>query len=260
LYVTALHEPTNGITVYICMRHVATGITLVAALILIILAATAPSNDARGRFDQAKRELDDGVVRAVVIGDSVAHGAGDERGVGIAGDLAHELRLLGRNAEVHNFGVNGARTSGTRRALQDRRLTATVARADIVVLSVGGNDLYGDRLAQVLSRTVPALQQKRILGRVEQVVEDVIRINPAARVYLLGLYNPYPRSARSLWLEEQVNRWDARLIMRFAANRQVTIIRICDLLQNPDRLSSRDRFHPGARGYAAIANRIASAI
>lgn len=204
--------------------------------------------------------LDDGVDRAVVIGDSVAHGAGDERGVGIAGDLARQLRLLGRNAAVHNFGVNGARTTGARRVLQDRRIRSTVAGADIVVLSIGGNDLYGDRLAQLLSGLVPALQQRRILGRVEQVVDDVMRINPAAMVYVLGLYNPYRGSARGPWLEEQVNRWDARLITKFAANRQVTIIRICDLLRKPDRLSPRDHFHPGARGYEAIAERIMSAI
>lgn len=242
------------------MRQFALVTALLAALILIIFVLAAPSNHDRGRLDRAQGILDDGVDRAVVIGDSVAHGAGDERGVGIAGDLTQQLRLLGRNAAVHNFGVNGARTSGARRALQDRRIRSTVARADIVVLSIGGNDLYGDRLAQMLSGVVPGLRQRRILGRVEQVVDDVMRINPAARVYVLGLYNPYRRSARRLWLEEQVNRWDARLIMKFAANRQVTIIRICDLLQNPDRLSSRDHFHPGARGYEAIANRIASAI
>jgi lysophospholipase L1-like esterase len=231
---------------------------LAAAATLLLLSAgiaSGPAPDA-----PPPKLLEDRQTRAVILGDSVAHGAGDERGTGMAGDLVQHLRRLTGRAAVDNFGVNGARTRDTRRTLMTPRVKAAVARADLVVLSIGGNDLYGDRIAQLLSGAVPALQQFRVLRKVENVVGDVLRINPAAKVYVLGLYNPYRLSPRSAWLDEQVNRWDGRLILQFAANRQVTMLRICDLLRDPDRISSRDRFHPGAKGYAAIASRIASSL
>jgi lysophospholipase L1-like esterase len=51
--------------------------------------------------------------------------------------------------------------------------------------------------------------------------------------------------------------WDAMLIRRFAADPNVTVIRIADLFATRDRLSPIDHFHPSAAGYALIAARIA---
>jgi lysophospholipase L1-like esterase len=197
---------------------------------------------------------DDGVLRAVVLGDSVARGAGDERGLGIAGSLSE------RGAEVVNLGIDGARTRGVRELLASQRARAALRTADFVVLSIGGNDLYGDSRARVLSRAMPWIQQQRTLANVERIVETVRELNPAARVYLLGLYNPYRHTPLRSWLDRQVNLWDARLIGRFAAARGVTVVRICDLLEQDGRISRLDHFHPGAAGYRAIAERIASSM
>ncbi|MGN6184100.1 MAG: GDSL-type esterase/lipase family protein, partial [Thermoanaerobaculia bacterium] len=170
--------------------------------------------------------IDDGVLRIVVLGDSVAHGAGDER----VGGITRALRSALPVASVVNLGVNGARTTNVLALLSHR--DSDVARADVVILSIGGNDLYGDSIARVLSRAVPAIQQSRVARRVESVIDRIHTINANARVVVLGLYNPYRGNT---WLDEQVNRWDARLIKRFAADRRVTIIRICDLLDRDER-------------------------
>ena len=78
--------------------------------------------------------------------------------------------------------------------------------------------------------------------------------NPAARVVLLGLYNPY----RTAFLDEQVALWDSRLIARFARDREVDVVRIADLFTTTARLSPIDHFHPSAEGYALIAARVAA--
>jgi len=185
----------------------------------------------------------DGVFRVAVVGDSVAHGAGDESGRGIAGNLD---ALLAGSHIVQNLGVNGARTWDVLRLLRKPIV------ADAIVLSIGGNDLYGDSIARLATVIAPALAMERTLDRVAAIVAAIHRTAPAARIYLLGLYDPY----QSPYLDEQVAHWDARLIERFARDRAVDVIRIADVVT----VSPLDRFHPSAAGYAAIASRIAPAL
>jgi lysophospholipase L1-like esterase len=92
------------------------------------------------------------------------------------------------------------------------------------------------------------------LDRVATIVERIHDANPAARVVLLGLYDPY----RKPLLDQQVARWDSRLIARFAGDCAVDVVRIADLFAYTARLSPVDHFHPAAEGYAMIAARIAS--
>jgi lysophospholipase L1-like esterase len=181
--------------------------------------------------------------RIVILGDSVARGAGDESGHGIAFPAA-----------VVNLGIDGARTVTVLRLLTTERARAAVHNADAVVISIGGNDLFGDSIARMRSTFAPAWAMRRASARVAAIVQSVRRENATARICLLGLYNPY--GAR--WLDPHVARWDAGLINRFAATAGVTVIRIADVLDTPATLSPIDHFHPSAFGYRAIADRVMS--
>jgi len=193
--------------------------------------------------------------QVVVLGDSVAHGAGDERGLGISGWLARYTGM-----PITNLGLNGARTANVRALLRDRSAQLQVRAASVIILSIGGNDLYGDSIARVLARVFPNVEQEITVAKVRGVVAALRRLNPTARIDVLGLYNPYHHSTLAAWLDEQVNRWDARLIWSFAASPRVNVVRIADLLRRDDRLSPLDRFHPASAGYSAIASRIAAAM
>jgi lysophospholipase L1-like esterase len=224
-----------------CVRREVRSFLVAAALLVVACDASS----------RRVPRLDDGVTHIIILGDSVAHGAGDERGGGITRALRSALPA----ADIVNLGVDGARTANVLALLQ--RNSAAVARADLIVLSIGGNDLYGDSAARLLSRAVPMIQQQRTASKVEDVIDRIHAINRSANIVLLGLYNPYRGNA---WLDRQVNLWDARLITRFSDDPTVTVVRICDLLDRADRISPIDRFHPGAKGYDAIAARIAPAL
>ena len=184
------------------------------------------------------------VHRIAVLGDSVAHGAGDESGRGgIAGRLG-----------ATNFGVDGARTAAVLDLLRRAEVRDAISAADLVIVSIGGNDLFGDAVARIATIVAPSLAMERTIDRVALIVDRIHATNPAARVVLLGLYDPYRKPA----LDEQVARWDARLIARFASDRAVDVVRIADLFVYTARLSPNDHFHPGAAGYALIAARVAS--
>ena len=210
-------------------------------LLVLALAACARHATPQPRHD--------GVFRVAVVGDSVAHGAGDESGRGIAGNL--DALLAGKHV-VENLGIDGARTWNVLRLLRGHAARATLAACDAVVISIGGNDLYGDPVARLTTLLAPSHAMDRAVARIAAIVTTIHRLNPAARVFLLGLYDPY----RTPFLDEQVAHWDARLIERFARDRAVDVVRIADVVS----VSPIDHFHPGAAGYAAIAGRIAPAI
>ena len=211
------------------------------------------------RLSDPPRVLDEvDVVRAVVVGDSVAHGAGDEARLGIPGRLDRELRArhIAFKPTV-NLGINGARTYNVVHLLRGAYARSAVMAANVVIVSIGGNDLYGDPFARITTLLSPQWAIHQVVNRVRGVIAEIHRINPAARIVLLGLYNPYRRAA---FLDRAVNLWDARLIATFASDAAVTVERIADLMRSQDRLSAIDHFHPSATGYALIAARIVPAI
>ena len=192
------------------------------------------------------------VARVVVIGDSVAHGAGDESGRGISGDLNAFFGVVSEN-----LGINGARTRDVARLLRNPRARAAIRGSDAVILSIGGNDLFGDQIAKLESLVWPSLTMQTTIARIDHLVHVVHDVKPSARIYLVGLYNPYRDSSLSAFLDRQVAMWDSRLIAHFANDPRVDVIRIADLFASVPRLSSIDHFHPGQSGYALIAQRIA---
>lgn len=181
----------------------------------------------------------------VVLGDSVAHGAGDESG---AGGIAPRLGAI-------NAGINGARTWNVIALMRQPRVRATLRDAGAVVLSIGGNDLYGDTRARLFSLFAPDLMMRLTLGRVDAIVRTLEGENPTLHVYLLGLYDPYRRRD----LDVAVAKWNALLLRQFAGDSRVSVVMIADLFSRPDRVSPTDHFHPSADAYARIARRVADA-
>lgn len=247
-----IRKPCPPHRVLVCMRR-----PLIA---IVLLCAGITAAVVRSNRTARPAHTSSGALRIVVLGDSVAHGAGDEQRLGLPGWLDRELRAKSSvvNATL-NLGINGARMANVAQALREPAVRDAVGQADVIVLSVGGNDLYGDSWARLLSGVWPWYQRERTLIRVEAVVAVIQQVNPAARVYLLGLYNPYPTSSAASWIDTQVNLWDGGLIQEFASTPGVTVVRIADLLVHDERISPIDHFHPGALGYAAIARRLADA-
>jgi lysophospholipase L1-like esterase len=226
------------------------------ALVVVGVQLRIARNEEQSRSAAATR-IADGILRITILGDSVGHGAGDESGRGIAGDLdAIFATDNAAAAPVTNMAVNGSRTYNVLARLHERATRAAIRVADVVIVSIGGNDLYGDAIARLRSLAWSSHAMRLALDGVNAVVSSIHRTNPAARVILLGLYDPY----RKPFLDRAVAQWDAHLIERFAGDRSVDVIRIADVLAQPERISSIDHFHPGAAGYALVAARIHGAL
>jgi lysophospholipase L1-like esterase len=199
-------------------------------------------------------------ISAVVLGDSLARGTGDEAGLGIGGRLSDELkRRQIPNRPVVNLAVNGARTGDLLKVLDSRNVRTIIAESNVVIISIGGNDLWGDTQIRSAAPKNPEAVMDAVLANIEKSVAIVREANPTARIFLIGLYNPFVTTPFGGTLSPLVTRWNARVAERFAGDLNFTVVQTSDLFAHHDRLSA-DRFHPGGEGYTLIARRIADSL
>jgi lysophospholipase L1-like esterase len=199
-------------------------------------------------------------IAPIILGDSLARGAGDAAGLGIAGRLDEELRTRKIRAQrTYNVAVNGARTADLLVVLDRPNVQRLLREANVIIVSIGGNDLWGGNDWRNAAPEDPEAVMSSVLGRVEESVTKIRKANPSARIFFIGLYNPFISTPGGAMLTPQVNRWNARLVERFGSDPQFTVVQTSDLFSHRDRLSL-DRFHPGAEGYALIARRIADSL
>ena len=209
---------------------------------------------------EAKSTRKTSEVRIVVLGDSLARGTGDETGLGIPGTVDAELarRKVPRRPTV-KLGVNGYRTADVGKQLESVGVRRLIAESNVVILSVGGNDLFGTFGATSTPPPDPEAIFDRVLESVKDVVREIRAANPTARIFLVGLYNPFVFSPNGARLTPLVHRWNSRLVESFEKDGNLTVVQTSDIFSHRDRLSF-DRFHPGGEAYRMIGRRIAESI
>ena len=133
----------------------------------------------------------------VVLGDSIAAGSGLRN----PGEANYGRIVANTNGYTYqNFGLNGQRTSGLLSQLDRGDVADAVRRADIISISIGGNDFF--------TQNSPGLFFEvtfQYFGRVNSIASDMRRnfagimekirgYNPDATILMQTLYNPtiYP--------------------------------------------------------------------
>jgi lysophospholipase L1-like esterase len=135
-----------------------------------------------------------------------------------------------------------------------------IAEANVIVISIGGNDLWSATNGlRGSGRKDPEKLMRDTLDRVERIVKTVRAANSRGRIFLIGLYNPFVRAPFGALLSAAVNRWTSMELERFAADPNLTIVETADLFSHRARLSL-DNFHPNDEGYELIARRIADSL
>ena len=211
---------------------------------------TRPSEDA------APRET----IAPIILGDSLARGTGDETGLGIGGRLVDELHRRKINTgSIVNVAVNGARTQDLIQQLESPNIRRLLSQSNVIIVSIGGNDLWGDGNFRNAPPHDPEAVMDQVLAKVETSEHVVRAASPNGKIFIIGLYNPFVTAPVGAMLTPFVNRWNAKLIERFASDPKVVIVQTSDIFAFRDRLSL-DRFHPGDEGYAMIARRIADSL
>ena len=195
-------------------------------------------------------------VVPVIVGDSLARGTGDESGLGVGGRFVDELKRRKIDTKnIVNLAINGSRTADLLQQIDSHNVQVVLSESNVIIISIGGNDLWGDNFRNAPPAD-PQVVFNGVIDRIATIVGKVRAVSPRARIYIIGLYNPFVTAPFGKMLTPLVTDWNAKLTERFARDPNLVVVQTADLFTWRDRLSM-DRFHPGGEGYALIARRIA---
>jgi len=200
----------------------------------------------------------------VAIGDSLTQGVGDETGNdGYVGIIEERFMEQDYSVTFDNFGKRGNRTDHLLKRLEDNpEITATIEEADIILLTIGANDLM-----QIMKDNFMNLVEEPFLAdldpygeRLATILERMHKEQPEAEIYLLGFFNPFEQYFQEIEeLNHIVTLWNNKSLEVANQYDYVNFIPMQDIFQGAEEdVFSEDNFHPNHRGYEIIAERVIS--
>lgn len=214
-------------------------------------------------------------IHIVAVGDSLTEGIGDSKSIG-GGYVTRLTKKVASTYDVKatsdNYGVSGDTSSQIiDRISFDEKMHKSLPKADIITVTVGGNDfmhLLKKKGMDLTSKDI-AKEQVAFDRRLGVLLADIRHYNSEAPIYLVGIYNPF-----SIYLSNVDNAKQA-FIDWGEGSKEVAksvnntyYVDINDLYQtkyvekkskktgtNP-YLSDQDHFHPNATGYDMMTNEI----
>jgi len=195
--------------------------------------------------------------KLVVLGDSIAAGEG-------ASDIAKsyaELLRSARGFSLANYAVGGHDSFQLMERLKDEEIRAAIAEADIINLSIGGNDLLHSEVIAALLRTVIkdfSLVEACLVPFRENfsaIVADIRGLNPDALFIVQNVYNPMDDVPIVGGLYETVNVMLNDIYAEYLAANEGAFV-LADMhsaFAGRAGLVYADRIHPSDAGHALIA-------
>jgi lysophospholipase L1-like esterase len=198
----------------------------------------------------------------LILGDSIANGTGDEKGKGFSFYLPDYLKNQTPKEVVANtIGIDGLHTNGLLELVRGEKLKPALAAADLLLISIGGNDLRQIRRLRGMERDdgFQKTFDSYVTG-LTSILRTIRRTNGDALIIFIGLYYPSV---------QDISSDDIRLLLAWNEGAQKIIeqegraifIPTYDLFKlNVSKYVAFDALHPNATGYQAIANRISKNI
>lgn len=214
-------------------------------------------------------------ISIVAIGDSLTQGVGDSKSVG-GGYVTRLTQKVQRKYKVktesHNYGVSGDTSQQIMARIEsDKNMHQDLPKADIITVTVGGNDFMHllQRKGLDLTEGNIADEQVKFDKRLNKLLTDIRSYNKTAPIYLVGIYNPFSiylsnvKNAKVAFVNW--NKGSAKVVSNF---NDIHFVDINNLYQtksinakvkkdgvNP-YLYKKDHFHPNGTGYDMMTDKI----
>ncbi|MCB8815123.1 GDSL-type esterase/lipase family protein [Desulfosporosinus shakirovi] len=201
-------------------------------------------------------------VQLLILGDSVAKGTGDEKSKGFSGYLPDYFKNnTSKEIVLDNAGIDGLESMGLLEQLQSKRLDKLISDSDIILVSIGGNDIRSILSLNTLAKEDEfRVRLDSYQSSLRLIFKELRNANPNSMIIFLGLYNPY---------EKATGLEDARLLTTWNYNTQQLVeedgkaifIPTHDLLKfNVGKYIAQDGLHPNSAGYQALSYRISKSV
>ncbi len=214
------------------------------------------------------REVVDSVVdffekdqKIVAIGDSLTEGVGDEtKSGGYVGILNHTFEDHNLSIKIENFGKKGNRSDQLLKRLENKEIATAISKADIVLITIGANDIMKVLKSNFTNLTLEPFQVERVeyTERVTDIFNRLKELNPDAHIYLIGFYNPFERQFANIKeLDMIIDNWNEAGNSITEEYENVSFVPTEDIFTNSTvNLLAADQFHPNTKGYKLIAQRV----
>ncbi|MEO8347343.1 MAG: GDSL-type esterase/lipase family protein, partial [Acidobacteriota bacterium] len=174
-------------------------------------------------------------------------------------DVVDHLRRAS-SVESVNLAVAGVESSDVLALVESANVESLAASADLILLSVGGNDLshsLGRAGAPAEALTAVVAARAQFARNLRKILERLREANPSAPIRLVGLYQPFTSGGREARIgASMVMSWNSLIAETALGFPNVSAIPVFDLFEGrADRLAA-DQFHPNRAGYRAIADRV----
>ena len=210
----------------------------------------------------------------VALGDSLTQGVGDTTNQGgfvplVAQSLTNEE---GYEVAAQNFGVAGNTSNQILKRMKEQdEIADALSKADLMTLTVGGNDLRKVILDNITSLKISTFKKPSVAysKRLVEIIELARKDNPDLPIYVLGIYNPFYLNFPEMTdMQTIVDNWNQTTQDTIAKFDKVYFVPINDLLYQGidgqegivqtsgdekkiinDALYQEDNFHPNNTGY-----------
>lgn len=197
-------------------------------------------------------------INILTMGDSIAKGTGDVERQGFDHNLFSILQTKTKKEIVlNNIAVDGQESGGLLLQLADRNILPLLKNSDIIMISIGGNNLRPIRQANLDTQSTAFTQvQGSYISDLNNIYKIIRDNNKTANIVFLGLYNPYssdslPENARMF------NTWNSSTQQIIETDEKSIFVPTYDLFKfNIQKFLYVDGLHPNSLGYKAIAQRI----
>ena len=195
----------------------------------------------------------------VVLGDSIAQGSG----VYNRDEACYGRIVANTNGYTYaNYGVNGLRSWDLIELLKRENVAADVAKADIISLSIGGNDYLQQDLPKVINQTAQGNYkiindiQDNYRGYFAEIIRMIRQDNPDAALLVQTLYNPQYGALRDIYgmATSRINE----VITDYLAENPGAFVLVdtVPVMEGHPEYIAADTIHPSAVGNVELARLI----
>lgn len=203
-------------------------------------------------------------IELVALGDSLTVGVGDEKDAGgYVGRLAKEMPEKMDGVEKVNItqtAKKGRRSDQLLTQLKSGEINDALKKADIITMTIGGNDLM-----KILRENFTTLERQHFdteRSNYEKRYIEIFKLiraqNQTAPIIAVGVYNPLTVYAEDTSeFEKILDEWNQDMKNIVEKDAYAIFVPTVDLFHtNKAEVYSDDYFHPNAKGYTNMKNRI----
>lgn len=213
-------------------------------------------------IDIPRSEIDDDSFAIIGIGDSLTLGTGSEQPGGYLDSVKTYYQQQNDKVVLVNHSVYGAQADHLLKMLEDPNLQSDIENADVLFMTVGGNDLIS-----VFNHNFPDLSigdftkgEESFKSDLRKVMSTIRVLNEDVPVYFIGIFNPVFESLADVKEFDQIiTSWNASTKNLLEMYPNTTFISIQHLFEDEtNKYLAEDFFHPNEEGYKRIGKEIIS--